>query len=387
MDKYKGWLVAQGFSQVPGVHYGEIFASMAQFAAVCTIIAIAAGEDLELDAVDISTAFLNGDIDKEIYMKILEGFEVEGEPRDGEDPKCWVVQLLKGLYGIKQGPHLWALKLHSVLSSIRFCRIDCDYSVYVYQCGDVMIFMPIYVDDLLITSNSKDAVCKVKDELAAHFKLHDQGPATSILRVKIECNCASYSISLSQPGYIQSILEDFNMADCNPASTPMEEGLKLSKTMCPDTTEKREAMLNVPYCELVGKLLYLAVVTCPDISYAVGVLCRFVDNPGSLHWGAAKRVLHYLKGSIGLKLVYSCSSSPDRFVSYSDADLGGNPNNSRLTGGFAICVGGGATQWGSRLQPHVSLSSTELEYTIASKVGCEVMWMQHFFEDIGYDMS
>ena len=387
VDKYKGQIVAQGFSQVLGVHYGEIFASTAWFAAVCTIIAITAGEDLELDTVDISTAFLNGDIDKEIYMKIPEGFKVEGEPQDGEDPKHWVMQLLKGPYGIKQGPCLWALKLHSVLSSIRLCRINCNYSVYIYQHGDVKVFMPVYVDDLLIVSNSKDAVCKVKDELAAHFKLHDQGPATLILGVKIECNCASYSISLSQLGYIRSILEGFNMADCNPTSTPMEEGLKLSKMMCLDTPEKREAMLNVPYCELVGKLLYLAVVTHPDISYAVGVLCRFVDNPGSLHWGATKRVLHYLKGSIGLKLVYSRSSSPNRFVTYSDADLGSNPDNSQLTGGFAICVGSGATQWGSRLQPHVSLSSMELEYTIASKVRCEVMWMWHFFEDIGYDMS
>lgn len=88
-----------------------------------------------------------------------------------------------------------------------------------------------------------------------------------------------------------------------------------------------------------------------------------------------------------LKLVYSQSLSPDRFTMYSDADLGGNPDNSWSTGGFMVCIGGGAVQWGSRLQPHVSLSSTESKYTITSKVTCEVMWMHHFFEEIGYDMS
>jgi len=88
-----------------------------------------------------------------------------------------------------------------------------------------------------------------------------------------------------------------------------------------------------------------------------------------------------------LKLVYSCSTSPDRFIAYSDTDLSGNPDNCRSTGGFAVCIGSGAAQWGSRLQPHVSLSSTESEYTIASKVGCEVMWMRHLFEEIGYDMA
>ena len=148
IDKYKARLVAQGFSQVPGVHYGEVLASMARFAAVRTVITLAATEDLELEAVDISTAFLNRVIDKEVYMRVPDGFEVEGEPCDGKDPKCWVVCLLKGLYRIKQGPHLWALKLHSVLSVISFQHIDCDYLVYMYRRGDVKIFLPIHVDDL-----------------------------------------------------------------------------------------------------------------------------------------------------------------------------------------------------------------------------------------------
>jgi len=387
IDKYKARLVAQGFSQIPGVHYGEVFASTARFAAVRTVIALAASEDLELESVDISTAFLNGVIDKEIYMKIPDGFEVEGELRDGEDPKRWVVRLLKGLYGIKQGPRLWALKLHSVLSSIGFQRIDCDYSVYVYRRGDVKIFLPIHVDDLLLASNSSTAIQKVKTDLSAHFTIHDLGPVKSILGIRIERDRAARSISLSQPGYIQSILDDFNMHDCNPVSTPMEENIKLSVRMCPVDAEKKAQMAKVPYRELIGKLIYLAVATRPDISYAIGVLCRFVENPGPEHWGAAKRVLRYLKGSVGLKLVYSHSSCDDRFTTYSDADLSGNPDNSRSTGGFAILIGGGAVQWGSRLQPHVSLSSTESEYTVASKVACEIMWMRYLFEEIGYDMA
>ena len=387
VEKYKGRLVAQGFSQVPGVHYGEIFASTARFAAVRAVIALAAAEDLELEAVDVSTAFLNGEIDKELYMRIPEGFVVEGEPCDGEDPRRWVVRLLKGLYGIKQGPHLWALKLHSVLVSIGFERIDCDYSVYVYRRRDVKIFMPIHVDDLLVASNSKIAIRQVKSELAARFTIHDQGPVKAILGIKVVRNRTARTISLYQPGYIQSILDDFSMADCNAVSMPMEQNVRLSKSMCPETPEEKADMVKVPYRELVGKLLYLAVATRPDISYSVGVLCRFIENPGREHWGTARRLLRYLKGSVDLKLVYSRSTSPDHFTTYSDADLSGNPDNCRSTGGFAICIGGGAVQWGSRLQPHVSLSSTESEYTIASKVACEIMWMRYLFEEIGYDMS
>jgi len=146
------------FHHIPGVHYREIFASTAQFAAVRMVIALATAEDMELEAVDVSMAFLNGEIDKELYMRVLEGFVVEGEPCNGEDPKHWVVKLLKGLYRIKQGPCPWALKLHSVLVSIGFERINCDYSVYVYQCNGVKVFMLIHVDNLLIASNSKATI-------------------------------------------------------------------------------------------------------------------------------------------------------------------------------------------------------------------------------------
>ena len=177
------------------------------------------------------------------------------------------------------------------------------------------------------------------------------------------------------------------MSECNPALTPMEEGIKLSVAMSPRTPEEKLGMRAIPYRELVGKLLYLAIATRPDISFAVGVLCRFVENPGQDHWEAGKRILRYLKGTIDMSLVYSRSTSPDLFTTYSDADLTGNPDNGRSTGGFAICIGGGAVQWGSRLQPHVSLSSTESEYTTVSKVGCEVIWMRYLLGEFGYDMT
>jgi hypothetical protein len=124
------------------------------------------------------------------------------------------------------------------------------------------------------------------------------------------------------------------MSDCNPVSMPMEQNIKLSKTMCPDTPEKKAEMAKVPYCKLVGKLLYLAVTMHPDISYAVGILCYSVENPSHEHWGAAKHLLQYLKGTVDLKLVYSCSTSLDCFVTYLDVDLGSNLDNSQSTGSF-----------------------------------------------------
>ena len=291
IDKYKGHIVAQGFSQLQGVHYNEVFGSMARMAAMRAIIAMAATEDLELDSVDVSTAFLNGEIDVEIYMKIPDGLSVEGGPGPGEDPKRWVVQLLKGLYGIKQGPRIWALKLHSVLTGIGFERTDCDHLVYVYRRDGILIMLPIHVDDLLLASNSREVLQRVKSELGSHFKLHDLGPATSILGMKIVRDHAAHTVNLSQPGYIRSILDDFNMSDCNPCLTPMGEGTRLSVLMSPQMPEERLGMKAALYRKLVGKLLYLTVATRLDIAYVVGVLRQFVKNPREAHWNVAKRVL------------------------------------------------------------------------------------------------
>ena len=277
------------------------------------------------------------------------------------------------------------LKLHSVLSLIGFQQIDCNYSVYVYHWGDIKIFLPIHVDDLLLMSNLLAALQEVKSDLAAQFSIHNQGPIKLMLGIKIKCNYSTQSISLLQPRYLQSILDKFNMSDCNPMSMPMEENIKLSVCMCLTDPEGRAAMAKDLYHELIRKLIYLAVATHPNISYAISVLCQFVENPGPEHWGTAKHVLHYLKGSIGLKLVYSRSTSDDHFT-YSDANLSSNPNNCQLTGGFAICISRAAVQWGSRLQPHISLSSMESEYMIASKVACKIMWMHYLFKEIGYDM-
>lgn len=215
----------------------------------CAAIRLAAIEGLELEIVDISTAFLNGDIDREISMRIPEGLEVDGEHTPGEDPKRWVLRLLKGLYGFKQGPRIWVLKLHSVLMEIGFKQTDCDYSVYFYRCDNVKIVMPIHVDDLLIASNLRDAIQKVKSDLASHLRIHDQDCTTSILGIKIERDYPNRPISL---GYTELILEQFGMSECNPALTPMEENKKLSTSMSPSTPVGQAEMKAHPFADSLG---------------------------------------------------------------------------------------------------------------------------------------
>jgi hypothetical protein len=151
--------------------------------------------------------------------------------------------------------------------------------------------MPIHMDNLIIALNLCDAIQKVKYDLTSHFKIHNQGPTTSILGIKVECDHPNQTVCLSQPGYIESILEQFNMSVCNPALTPLEENQKLSACMSPDTPEEQAEMRGCPYHKLIGKLLYLTIAMCLDIAYTVRVLYQFVKNPGKEHWLTAKCVL------------------------------------------------------------------------------------------------
>jgi len=379
IERYKARLVAKGYSQRPGFDYTEVFSPTFRYAAIRTIIALAALNDLHLHSVDISHAFLNGDLEETIYMRQAEGFHT-GSPNT-------VCLLIKSLYGLKQASRQWNKKLHDALVSMGFKRLESDRSIYIFIRGDVRIIVPIFIDDITIASSNPDAIDSTVKELASHFKLRDLGPTSFLLGVEIVRNRAKREISLSQRQYIVDALERFGMSDCNPIGTPMDPGAHLSSSMSPQSPAEAKAMEKIPYLSAVGTLQYLATTTRPDISYAVGVLARFNTNPGMPHWNAVKHLFRYLKGSLDYKLVYAPTTSSQLFIAYSDADHGGNPDNGRSTGGYTIIIGGGAVSWSSRLQPVVSLSTTEAEYIAAVEAGKEIIWMRTLLTEFGFPQS
>ena len=151
------------------------------------------------------------------------------------------------------------------------------------------------------------------------------------------------------------------MTDCRPVGTPMLPGIKLSSEQCPKPDEEKAEMSKVPYINVVGSLMYLAIMTRPDIAYAVGVLAHFNSNPGVEHWKAVKHIFHYLKGSVDLKLEYGnqpAGTGNERFITYCDADHGGQKDTGKSTSGYMVKVGSGVVAWSSKLQPVVTLSTT-----------------------------
>ena len=379
IERFKGRLVAQGFSQIPGLDYVEIFAPTFRSASLRLVLAIAAIQDLHLHSVDISNAFLNGELEEEIYMKQPEGFH-QGDPDD-------VCQLLKPIYGLKQAGRQWNKKIHQVLESIGFKRLESDQSLYIYCRDGIRIIMPIWVDDITLASNSQSSIDKVIKELSSHFKLRDLGPTSYLLGMEITRNRSQHSISLSQRQYIVDILDRFGMGDCKPVVTPMEPGLQLTKEMGATTAEEMAEMKNIPYLNAVGALMYLATNTRPDISYTVGVLARFNSNPGMTHWKAVKHLFRYLQGTKDKKLVYRPDGGKELFTSFADADHGGDKTTGRSTGGYLIKFESGAVSWSSKLQPLVALSTTEAEYIAAVEAGKEIIWMRQLLVEFGIEVK
>jgi len=130
--------------------------------------------------------------------------------------------------------------------------------------------------------------------------------------------------------------------------------------------------------------MYLALTTRPDIAYTARVLARFNSNPGLAHWQAVKHVLHYLRGTSDHKLTYRPSDAPEPFITYSDADHRGNPDNGRSTGGYVVEIGTGAVSWSSKLQTLVALSTIEAEYISAVEARKEIIWLHQFLGELGY---
>ena len=380
IERYKGRLVAQGYSQRPGFDFTETFAPTPKWAALRAVLALAAIEDLHLESVDISSAFLNGTLEEEVYMRQPPGFVQKGND--------WVWRLLKSLYGLKQAGRCWHKKLNEVLQQMGFARIVCEHSIWIYRRDDIRIIIPVFIDDMTIAAKSKDAIDKVIGELKLHFKLRELGPTSWLLGVEIIRNRSTRTLSLSQRQYILSLLNRFKLSDVNPVSTPMDPSIKLSSDMCPTSSKDLEEMKSIPYLQAVGALMYLAISTRPDISYAVGVLARFNKNPGMAHWKAVKHLFRYLKGTLNYKLTYSPDpSSSDLFTTYADADHGGNLDNGRSTTGYVVKMGTGAISWSSKLQSIVALSTTEAEYVAATSAGQEILWLRNLFQEIGYSLN
>jgi len=338
------------------------------------LLTLAAKYNLDLDHLDVVTAFLHGDLDEKIYMRQPEGFATKGQ----EDKVC---RLRKTIYGLKQGSFAWNKKLDEALTNMNFVRSKVDQGVYIRKIENKIAIIATYVDDLLLITNDKNLKISIKEDLEKKFQMKDLGKASKFLGIRITRNRAKGLIAIDQTEYIDEILRRFNMTDCNQVLTPLDPNQKLDKQMSPKTTKEKEDMQHIPYREALGALMFVHQGTRPDIASALTSLGRFSANPGRAHWTALKRVFRYLKGTKNYKLLYSSKGNAN-LIGYSDADWAGDVDTRRSTTGYAFVLQGGAISWCSKKQSTVALSTTEAEYLAIGAACQETIWLRSLLREL-----
>jgi hypothetical protein len=234
-----------------------------------------------------------------------------------DELKTW--KLKRGMYSLKQGSRSWNLRLNAAMVSTGFKRISVEHSIYSRGRKGASSLVAVHVDDLCIAASTKEEMKGFKEELRKHFEITDLGPVKWILGIHVTRDRKARTISFNQQTYIKKMAARFGLEKAHPVRTPMVHGEPLSHLMSPFSPTAKARMAGVPYCELVGSLMYANVATRPDIAHAVGTVSQFCQNPGELHWLAAKCILRYLVSTKSFALVLG-SSSPIYLSGYTDSN-------------------------------------------------------------------
>ena len=261
-----------------------------------------------------------------------------------------------------------------------YSRSFKDQCVYFKKCNEDIIYLLLYVDDMLIASKSMTRISELKVELIKEFNMKDLGNAQRNLGMEIQRDRKQRVLRLSQTQYIEKVLSRFGMEKAKPVATPLGSQFQLSRDLCPSSDEDKRDMANIPYSSAVGSLMYAMVCTRPDLAHAVGVVSRYMSNPGKTHWQAVKWILRYLRGTSDIGLLFGGSDITLR--GYCDSDYAGDRDGRKSISGYVYTLGIGPISWRSKLQSIVALSTTEAELISVVEATKEGLYLLQLLEDL-----
>ncbi|CAI5476241.1 unnamed protein product [Closterium sp. Yama58-4] len=391
---YKSRLVAKGFMQKEKQDFNGIFAPTAKPPTLRVLLADAAVSGKFIIQMDISTAFLNGILEEDVYMTQPPGYE------DGTGRVC---KLKKSIYGLKQAPRCWYQKLAAVLEEMGFRTSSCDESLFLKGEGEKLVLFLVYVDDILLFSSSMKEIQKVQQQLMENFKCKNLGEVKYYLGMHVERDLDHTWLKLHQEKFIKELGEKYGIENERKVATPLPAEFKLVKATEDEGVEAEEQQ---QFQSLVGSLLYAAVHTRPDISFSVGQLARVVQNPSEEQVDAARRVVKYLNSHPSIGVQYSASAQVKQkgvevlkekgerlgegklfLTCFTDATWASEKEDSSSVGGYICVVGGGPVSWRSKKQTETALSSVESEYMAMFHGVKEVIWLRRLLEEIGQEQK
>jgi hypothetical protein len=278
--RYKARLVAKGFTQKKDIDYTETFAPVVRFSTLRLILALSALYGYQSTQVDIATAFLNAPIEEEIYMEQPEGFIKLGS--NGEKLVC---RMKRSLYGLKQSPRNWNKTLGEFLLNCGFQQSKTDPCLYFkLECTpDNFFVITVYVDDMVITVSNPEDEKRFLKMLEKRFKFTNLGHIHWLLGTGVIKNENSVTIHLEK--YITDTLRKFRMENCKLVRSPM--GLRHLTPEEREEEDKLSTEKHALYRNLIGRLIFIATICSPDISFAVAKLSQHLVDPVQSDWTAA----------------------------------------------------------------------------------------------------
>jgi hypothetical protein len=220
ITRKKDRLVCKGYAQVEGIDFGETFALVARMESTRLILAYASSKHIKVYQMDVKYAFLNGDLEEEVYMEQPDGFQVQ-------EVEQYVYRLKKALYGLKQAPRAWYSRLDNYLRQQGFRKGNTDSNLYIKEENDSMIIVEIYVDDIIFGSDDNRLSKQFVESMQKEFEMSMLGEMKFFLGLQI--TQSDKGIPISQTKYINEMLKKFQMEESKPVDTPMVTGCKLSK--------------------------------------------------------------------------------------------------------------------------------------------------------------
>ncbi|CAL1383663.1 unnamed protein product [Linum trigynum] len=327
-------------------------------------LAIVVAQNWHVHHLDVNNAFLHGDLDQEVYMKLPPGYK---PPAGFKSPVCL---LKKSLYGLKQASRQWFSKLADKLRSQGYQSRKVDHSLLYKATKSSYTCILVYVDDLVIGGTDLQEITSLKQSLHNAFSIKDLGPLKFFLSIKVARS--KQGIHISQRKYTLEILEEADLLNCKPVTTPMDYKIHLSSQ---HSDPFQDPTL---YRRLVGKLIYLTT-TRPEISYTTQQVSQFMSNPSQDHYKAVLRILKYLKSTPSSGLFFSATSSL-QLKAFSDSDWAACIDTRRSTTGYCVYLGDSLISWKSKKQTTISRSSYEAEYRALAHTSCEIQWILYLLQ-------
>ena len=382
VEKYKGRLVVRGDSQRPGLDFGEVFSPVAHNTICRMLLSMATACDFEVDLVDVCQAFLNAELQEEIYMRPAPGVtQILNIPDDS-----WL-KLKRNLYGLKQAPRNWSLTfIEWMIKDQGFSKASIDdclfYKEFKHEGEDVFIMLLMYVDDNIIISNNRTCLDKFKADMHDKYKIVDKGAIATYLGVQIERSREKGNqwLKIHQEGYLNEVLAAMDIKKDNTLvyNTPLPTNIPLIRN------EGEPYELDI-YRSVIGSLIYLSTWTRIDIAYAVSALAAHMANPSRDHHVALKHLLHYLHGTRDKGITYHANDGHgiNKLYGFVDADYAGDSNTRKSRTGYVMMMNSGAISWKSKLQTVVANSTTDAEVYAATLAIKEIIYLRDALRRIG----